>query len=242
MVVGAHAMGHSADAVSAFVARIRAADLEQIRVDYDLILASCLFWCLFWPVLIYVLKFLLYQFASSMPDNLARIPTTLPHDDPPGVTLPLPQPLATASNAQKKAFRQYMKDNASDFPLADAEEESDGVLAARFKAQLYDTKFMEWQTDHFEHHKPGLKFPEPAPTWNGWSGFWLELGKETQGGFPGTLAFGLEHLVCGLLLPLNYLYGDQIGMPFGGSPVNFNLALYGDIGANIVDIILIASG
>ena len=242
LVVGAKAVGLSADTVNAFVARVQALDLEQTGLDYDLILAGCLFWCVFWPVLINVLKFLLYLFASSMPDNLARIPTTLPLDDPPGVTPPLPQPLVSASNAQKKAFRKYMKDNASDFPLADAEGDSDGVLAARFKAQLYDIKAAVWATDHFEHRKPGLKYPQPAPTWNGWSGFWLELSTNRQGEFTGCLALGFEHFVCGLLLPLNYMYGEQFGMPFGGSLINFTLASYGDIGANIVDSILTASG
>jgi hypothetical protein len=48
--------------------------------------------------------------------------------------------------------------------------------------------------------------------------------------------------VCGLLLPLNYIYGEQLGLPFGGNLINFTLAVYGDIGGNIVDIVLTMSG
>jgi hypothetical protein len=107
------------DAVTAFATRLGAIDLEHPGLSGDLVVAATLFWCLFFPVFIYALKILLALFCSSMPDAFARIPTKFPHADPAGGTKTLPQAVATATDAQKKAFRTYMKEHASEFPLAD---------------------------------------------------------------------------------------------------------------------------
>jgi len=59
--------------------------------------------------------------------------------------------------------------------------------------------------------------------WNGFLGFYKELGIERRSLLIGTTAFWFEHILVGLLLPMNYLYGKQFNIPYGGDIINFKL-------------------
>jgi len=57
----------------------------------------------------------------------------------------------------------------------------------------------------------------------------------------GHLVLATEHFVFGLGLPCWYLYGKEVGLPYGGDCRLFVLALIGDMGANVVDCVMTAA-
>jgi hypothetical protein len=103
------------------------------------------------------------------------------------------------------------------------------LLFPRYKAALYDDRVIQWEK---EHNKKSFvsAYPTPFRAWNGWFGYWCELGPYMRKRFLGYLAASSAALLCGLMLPLNFRYGDRFGLPLGGDAINISIALYGSFG------------
>jgi hypothetical protein len=197
--------------------------------SFEYALISCVFWAVAFPLLVKFFGLLANIFCSYMPPSCAFIPKSLPHANPPGSAIPFEIPLETAKDKQLLEFMQYRK--KLDWKPADGLHLV-AIEAAKYKAELFDEKSLKWEDEHFRLRLPGLKFPFPDKHWNGWSGFWLEVGPYNRGKMLGNIVLGIEHFVVGLILPMNYLYGD-------GLPRNFAWAMYADIGANVVESLLV---
>lgn len=170
-----------------------------------------------------------------MPLEKAFMPAITPHPDPPGQTAEFTLAVEQASNTQVKEFLAFREVAEGVNPKETATEE-----ACKYRGELFDKKIEQWEWEKFGERKAGLKFPIPMRHWNGWAGWWAVIGPRRRAMVTGHICVFIQHIVCGLVLPLNQLFGKTFGMPLGGSDLNFKLAMYGDIGANIVDLFTIA--
>jgi len=210
--------------------------LTQLRTPGlfgEVVIASVLFWSVAFVVLLVIYKQGICALCTSMPASAAFIPAALPHVDPPGLSPEFEVPLLSATERQLTDFAIFRKvtvdkSNRGAYLQALTHE------ACKYKGELLDTKVMIWEKEHFIHRKKGLFFPVPSKHWYGWSGYWLEVGPYKRNQSVGNLVFCTQHFLCGFLLPINYIFGKQLGLPYGGDEINFTLALYGDVGANLV--------
>lgn len=193
-----------------------------------LVVQSCLIWGLVFFVMVYAFRKIADACFSSMPAEQAYIPKSLPHPNPDGTTMPFEVRLTEASVEHVAAFMTFRG-------VAWTPTDGLGIVAiqaAKYKGEQFDTKVLKWEHDHFQLQKKGLCFPIPAKHWYGWTGFWAEVGPYRRGCVLGNLAVGFEHVLCGLILPLAFLWTNNVWY--------FAWSMYGDIGANIVSNALIA--
>jgi hypothetical protein len=209
------------------------------KLDAQPFVVSVMLWAVVFPLLQLVYRTVLDLCCAHVPYTEARIPRVLPAPDPPGETPDFPIAVPEATGAELAAFMKFRGASDEVFRGCGA---SQGPTARKadcyyYKGEMSDLKHSTWDREHFEERKRGLLFPVCPPHWNGWRGWWAETGPARQKLVVGHLAFATEHLVCGLLLPMNYLYGAQWGLPYGGQVVNYVFAMYGDIGGNVVDAV-----
>ena len=196
--------------------------------ELELALQSMVMWAVTFALIVVGVRKTSELFFNSMPATKAYIPSTLPHPNPDGAAVPFPLKLTDASPARVQAFMQFR--GITDWKASDGLDVV-AMEAAKYKGEQFDEKVMKWEHEHFQLRKKGLSFPFPAKHWNGWAGFWSETGAYKRGVYEGNLALGLEHVLCGLVLPLLYLRTAD--------PWYFAWSMYGDIGANVVSNCLI---
>ena len=199
--------------------------------ELELALQSCAFWVFGFAFLTFFFRKSAELVFSSMPPAAAFIPAAFPHANPAGDAVPFELALTEAPTQHVQAFMAFR--GVPGWTLAGGGLDAAAVECARYKGELFDAKVTQWEKDHFELRLPHLAFPFPDKHWNGWAGFWLETGPYKRGCYCGNLTLGVEHLLCGLALPLLFLHT--------GDPRYFAWSLYGDIGANCVSNALIAA-
>ena len=196
----------------------------------ELALFVCLIAAISFVLLVALIRKTAETLCTTMPANKAFLPSTLPHPNPPGAAIPFEVKLTEATPEQVAAFMAFRRDE--EWHPADGLGPV-ALEAARYKGELYDAKSLQWEHEHFTLKKKGLLFPFPAPHWNGWAGFWAEVGPYRQRFFLGNCALGLEHVLCGLVMPLLYLWT--------GDDWYFAMMQYGDLGANVYSNYLIVT-
>ena len=243
----------------------------MVEVELWPIIAMSAFWSLAFPALYYAYQWFLDTFCVALPLECVRIPKELPHPDPPGESLDFPVRLLSATTAELEAFMKFRGrcDELKGLRGGESQERALRRVAeeaAKYKGELVDVKHCNWDYDHFELRKKGLAFPvgnesPPRSTavaprdslcaaafgqvlsvhWNGWRGWWAEIGPRRKRMIVGHLVLATEHFVFGFIIPCWYLYGEQMGLPYGGDSRRFVLALVGDMGANVVDSVSTAA-
>ena len=196
--------------------------------ELDLAVQSMLMWAVAFVMIVLSVRKTSEAFFNKMPAAKAYIPSTLPHPNPDGDAVPFPLKLTDAPPEKVLAFMKFRE--ISDWKTGDSLD-AVAVEAAKYKGEQFDEKVLKWEHEHFQLRKKGLSFPFPAKHWNGWAGFWSETGSYKRGVYEGNLALGLEHVLCGLVLPMLYLRTSD--------PWYFAWSMYGDIGANVVSNCLI---
>lgn len=177
-------------------------------------------------------SFVTFFWNHSIPIDAARIPSKLPHPNPPGGAIPFDIPLLKASDEQIQAFMAFRGKSGR------YQKEDEGALqqvadsAAEYKGLLFQERTMKWIDDHFRLHLSDIKYPYVDRHWNGWSSFWTETGPLIRKMFISSMTVIIEHGINGFLLPGLYLLTHNA--------IYYNLALYGEIAYMIYASSLIA--
>ena len=101
----------------------------------------------------------------SIPIDAARIPSKLPHPNPPGGAIPFDIPLLEASDEQIQAFVAFRGKSGR------YQKEDEGALqqvadsAAEYKGLLFQERTMKWIDDHFRLHLSDIKYPYVDRPW-----------------------------------------------------------------------------
>ena len=162
--------------------------------DLSLALKASVGWAIAWPLLkIMVSKFSELCF-SAMPPEKAWLPLDLPHPNPAGDTVPFPLKLTDATPEQCVAFMVF---RGKSWKPADGLQPV-AVECAKYKGDQFDEKTMKWEDDHFRLQLPNLRFPVAAKHWNGFAGWFMEIGSFQRDGYVGKACVFIEHIIFGM--------------------------------------------
>ncbi|KAL3816650.1 hypothetical protein ACHAXA_000828 [Cyclostephanos tholiformis] len=162
--------------------------------------------------------------SHPVPIDRARLPSKLPHPNPPGSAVPFDVPLFARSSNSDAAG------TTTTTTTTIARDAGGGVtmtpqrvanLAAEYKGALYEERTMTWIDEHFRLKKTNLKYPYVDVHWNGWSSFYLETAPHIRNMLLSSMTVIFEHTINGLVLPLLYLHTRD--------EMYYLIALYGEV-------------
>lgn len=205
------------------------------QIDYYLIIICFFFWAMALFLIKYSIQTFLFIFCSTISSSHAKLPVENWRQKPGAMGEWGTKVVKDASMSELERFLVFRRVT----PKTDSQgrvfrkelEKLATTEVVNYKSECVDFGSRTYNHEVFTRGNKSYPRFEPPPHWNGWQGFWAEMGNYGQNLFSGNLAYAIEHGTVGMLAAY-FLFSYNV--------FAFKLAMYLDLGFNLVDLLLMS--
>jgi len=138
-----------------------------------------------------------------------------------------PLSVAKASEKELDAFLEFRGRKATSI---EEKRRVTAVEAVKYRGEVQDITAFKYIDEKFTQKK-SVPFPIRLRCWNGWNGFFAEIGEHGQYAWCGSFSWAVEHGIAGLVA----LYALYVDLTY------IRVVVYIDMGFNMVDLVLMVA-
>jgi len=202
--------------------------------DIALILTCFVLWAFGLSIVKYSLQIFCHLCCSSIDASQARLPPPAWRQTP-GALGEWGTTVKNASLNELETFLNFRKltpktDSQGTASRSELEQLAT-VEAVKYKSECLDLAVRTYNHETYTRGNKKWPYFVPQHSWNGWRGFWLELGGYAKNTVAGNIAYAFQHATSGVLCVYFLVTYDVLA---------YKLAVYLDLGFNMVDLLLMA--